>query len=100
MPDREALSSVVRNFKRITTKVAGIEWQRGFFDHRLRRDERLSQKADYVINKPRAGRARRKRGYVAVRGHPRINPARPAHTPGRLRSIAPTSKAANTTPCR
>ena len=55
-PDRESLSNVIRSFKRITTKTAPVHWQRGFFDHRLRNDESMSQKADYIVHNPvRAG---------------------------------------------
>jgi len=38
--DGEAsLSSTIANFKRATSKFAGVRWQRNFFDHRLRHDE-------------------------------------------------------------
>jgi REP element-mobilizing transposase RayT len=36
IPGDASLSNLVRDFKRITTKIAGIEWQRNSFDHRLR----------------------------------------------------------------
>ncbi|PYM01510.1 MAG: hypothetical protein DMF19_06255 [Verrucomicrobia bacterium] len=50
------LSDVIRDFKRITAKCAGVQWQRGYFDHRIRRDESLAEKADYILNNPvRAG---------------------------------------------
>jgi putative transposase len=53
-----SLSSTVGNFKRATTKFAGIEWQRNFFDHRLRRDESFEEKSAYIRNNPvRAGLA-------------------------------------------
>ena len=38
IPGDASLSNLVRDFKRITTKIAGIEWQRNFFDHQLRHD--------------------------------------------------------------
>ena len=47
-----SLSSTVGNFKRATTKFASIEWQRNFFDHRLRSDESFEEKAAYVRNNP------------------------------------------------
>jgi putative transposase len=55
--DSEAsLSSTVGNFKRATTKFASVEWQRNFFDHRLRHDESFEEKAAYIRNNPvRAG---------------------------------------------
>ena len=53
-----SLSSTIGNFKRATTKFASIEWQRNFFDHRLRRDESFEEKAAYIRNNPvRAGLA-------------------------------------------
>lgn len=30
----------------------GIEWQRDFFEHRLRSDESWSEKADYILANP------------------------------------------------
>jgi putative transposase len=50
------LSSVIRDFKRITARRGKIHWQRNFFDHRLRHDESECQKADYIRQNPvRAG---------------------------------------------
>ncbi|MFL6514862.1 MAG: REP-associated tyrosine transposase [Chthoniobacterales bacterium] len=50
------VSGVIQNFKRATTKFAGIHWQRNYFDHRLRADESLVGKAEYIRQNPvRAG---------------------------------------------
>jgi putative transposase len=50
------LSSIIRDFKRITARTANIRWQRNFFDHRVRRDESLGLKAAYIRENPiRAG---------------------------------------------
>ena len=50
------LSSLIRDFKRITARKAKIEWQRNFFDHRLRHDESEDEKAAYLRQNPiRAG---------------------------------------------
>ena len=43
---------VISNFKEITAKQAGIRWQRGFFDHRLRGDEAFVEKAAYIRRNP------------------------------------------------
>jgi hypothetical protein len=44
--------------KRITAKIAGIQWQRNFFDHRLRHNESKAEKYDYICQNPvRAGLA-------------------------------------------
>jgi hypothetical protein len=39
VPGDAQLSNLIRDFKRITTRIANISWQRNFFDHRLRHDE-------------------------------------------------------------
>ena len=51
-----SLSTIIGNFKRATTKFAGIQWQRNFFDHRLRYDESSDNKEVYIRQNPvRAG---------------------------------------------
>jgi REP-associated tyrosine transposase len=53
---RTSLGQLIRDYKRITAKIAGIKWQRNFFDHRLRHDESLAEKFAYVCQNPvRAG---------------------------------------------
>jgi REP element-mobilizing transposase RayT len=50
------LSKLIRDFKRIAARKAKIEWQRNFFDHRLRHDESESEKFEYIRQNPvRAG---------------------------------------------
>ncbi len=56
IPGDSSLSKLARDFKRIAARKVGIEWQRNFFDHRLRHDESESEKYDYILqNPPRAG---------------------------------------------
>jgi putative transposase len=51
-----SLAQLIRDYKRITAKIAGVEWQRNFFDHRLRHDESLAEKLAYICHNPvRAG---------------------------------------------
>ena len=51
-----SLAQLIRDYKRITAKVAGVKWQRNFFDHRLRHDENLAEKFAYICQNPvRAG---------------------------------------------
>src|SRR5437879_8700728 len=53
---RDSLSQIMRHYKRITAKLAGVQWQRNFFDHRLRDDESLAVKFAYICQNPlRAG---------------------------------------------
>jgi putative transposase len=55
-PKVESMSNVVRDWKRLTRRRAGIEWQRNYFDHRVRPDEGLQQKSEYIRENPvRAG---------------------------------------------
>jgi REP-associated tyrosine transposase len=50
------MTRVIRNWKRYLAKQARIEWQRDFFDHRLRTDESSNDKARYILQNPvRAG---------------------------------------------
>ena len=52
----DSLSKIIRDFKRATARFAGVTWQRNFFDHRIRQDESLQQKEDYIRENPvRAG---------------------------------------------
>jgi putative transposase len=56
VPRGESLPNVVRMWKGYQTKQHGIEWQTGFFDHRLRSAESGQEKADYIrMNPVRAG---------------------------------------------
>jgi REP element-mobilizing transposase RayT len=54
-PEQEAMSLVIGDWKRFHTIKNGVIWQEGYFDHRLRDDERgeqLSAKIDYIRNNP------------------------------------------------
>ncbi len=50
-PDKE-MKQVVAQWKEILAKRIGIQWQRDFFDHRLRKEESLREKADYILENP------------------------------------------------
>ena len=46
----------ISDWKRYTCTHGGIDWQRDFFDHRLRKDEGYTEKAHYIrMNPVRAG---------------------------------------------
>jgi REP element-mobilizing transposase RayT len=48
--------TVVSKWKEWTAKTLSLEWQRDFFEHRLRRAESYLEKADYIRQNPvRAG---------------------------------------------
>jgi putative transposase len=51
-----SLAQLIRDYKRITARMAGVKWQGNFFDHRLRHDESLAEKFAYICQNPiRAG---------------------------------------------
>jgi len=48
--------AVLTPWKRYTARQLGIRWQRGFFEHRLRGNEAISAKVEYLRQNPvRAG---------------------------------------------
>jgi putative transposase len=75
---RDSLSQLIRDYKRITAKMAGIRWQRNFFDHRLRHDESLAEKFAYVCQNPvRAGLIGDERDwpYISIPGRGGLTPS-------------------------
>ena len=55
-PRAESMRNTVAAWKHFLAKQHGIEWQRDFFDHRLRSHESLDEKAHYIRQNPvRAG---------------------------------------------
>lgn len=54
--DEMPMTNAIRNWKSWLAKTQGIHWQKNFFDHRLRNDNEVAQKAEYVcLNPVRAG---------------------------------------------
>jgi REP element-mobilizing transposase RayT len=47
-----SMEASISNWKRFVARQAGIVWQRDFFDHRLRRDESLNEKWNYIRQNP------------------------------------------------
>jgi len=55
-PYERPMKQIIADWKRFLATNLNIDWQRDFFDHRLRRDESFVQKADYIRANPvRAG---------------------------------------------
>jgi putative transposase len=55
-PMDTTMSAVIRDWKRLTARRTGVGWQRNYFDHRVRPDEGLQEKTDYIRQNPvRAG---------------------------------------------
>jgi putative transposase len=52
-PDTEKrVQTVISKWKEWTAKTLAIDWQRDFFEHRLRKEESLHEKADYILANP------------------------------------------------
>jgi putative transposase len=50
------MQTIVSKWKEWTAKSLSIQWQRDFFEHRLRKEESRREKADYILANPvRAG---------------------------------------------
>ena len=53
---KKRVQTIVSKWKEWTAKTLKIEWQRDFFEHRLRKEESFREKADYILANPvRAG---------------------------------------------
>ena len=51
----QSMSEVIRGWKRFLTRTSHVLWQEGYFDHRLRSDERgvqFSAKMNYIRENP------------------------------------------------
>ncbi|MGA2281605.1 MAG: transposase [Verrucomicrobiota bacterium] len=51
-PSENTIQEIVSKWKRWTARQLKIEWQRDFFEHRLRSDESWREKADYILANP------------------------------------------------
>jgi len=51
-PAGKPLKTIVSKWKEWTAKEIGIDWQRDFFEHRLRHDESRREKAGYILQNP------------------------------------------------
>ena len=47
-----SMRATVSAFKRYIARHGGVEWQRDFFDHRIRDDENLHEKREYILANP------------------------------------------------
>jgi len=55
-PSAKSIRSIVADWKGWVAKRLAIRWQADFFEHRIRREESLREKADYILENPvRAG---------------------------------------------
>jgi REP element-mobilizing transposase RayT len=49
---RKTMTAAISQWKEWTAKKLGIQWQTDFFEHRLRGEEGLRQKTDYILHNP------------------------------------------------
>jgi REP element-mobilizing transposase RayT len=67
-PESFHMRSSISSWKRWIAKSHGIQWQRDFFDHRLRTEESAREKADYIrMNPVRAGLTAKREHWPYVR---------------------------------
>jgi len=51
-PDAPTVQKRISKWKEWTAKHLGIDWQRDFFEHRLRSSESRREKTDYILHNP------------------------------------------------
>jgi len=51
-PREPGMKTLVTNWKKFVAVKLGVEWQRDFFDHRLRDHHQLHEKIEYVLMNP------------------------------------------------
>ena len=51
-PREPGMKTLISNWKKFVSSEYGIEWQRDFFDHRLRDQHELEEKTSYILMNP------------------------------------------------
>jgi putative transposase len=51
-PSVPGMKTTVTHWKKFVARKHGVEWQRDFFDHRLRNDQELQEKTSYILMNP------------------------------------------------
>jgi REP-associated tyrosine transposase len=73
-PREPGMGTTVKNWKKFVAGKHGVDWQRDFFDHRLRDHHELDEKASYILMNPvRKGFCERVEDWVWVY-HPNDRP--------------------------
>jgi len=66
-PREPGMKTVITNWKKFVAVKHGVEWQRDFFDHRLRDHNELEEKTSYILMNPvRKGLCERMEDWVWV----------------------------------
>jgi REP element-mobilizing transposase RayT len=64
-PSQPGMTTTMKNWKRFVARQFGVQWQRDFFDHRLRNDQELQEKTSYIrMNPVRKGLCERAEDWV------------------------------------
>jgi len=51
-PLAPGMPTAIKNWKKFVARKHDVDWQRDFFDHRLRDHHELSQKTSYILMNP------------------------------------------------
>jgi putative transposase len=51
-PREPGMKTTIKNWKKFVAGKLGVEWQRDFFDHRLRNRDELVEKTSYILMNP------------------------------------------------
>ena len=66
-PREPGMQTVIKNWKKYVAGTRGVDWQRDFFDHRLRDRHELAEKTSYILMNPvRKGLCERVEDWVWV----------------------------------
>jgi len=68
-PRELGMATTVKNWKKFVAEKYGVDWQRDFFDHRLRDHHELEEKTSYILMNPvRKGLCERAEDWKCVYG--------------------------------
>ena len=66
-PRRPGMKMIISNWKKFVAGKLGVDWQRDFFDHRLRDHHELQEKTSYILMNPvRKGLCERAEDWVWI----------------------------------
>ena len=66
-PREPGMKMTIKNWKKYLAGKLGVDWQRDFFDHRLRNHHELEEKTSYILMNPvRKGLCERAEDWVWV----------------------------------
>ena len=67
IPREPGMATVIKNWKKYVAGKHGVDWQRDFFDHRLRDHHEVDEKTNYILMNPvRKGLCERAEDWVWI----------------------------------